>query len=265
MKYEYENHKMENELLPFIFHYDDIKSESQSIMEGNWHENTEFLYVVEGCGSIYLNGEKNDVEPDDLITINAEVFHGVRARHIGYYCLIIDETFFESNGLKKVDFISHVKHSGLGKKFNEIGRMYGEKPNLYVPKIRNVVLDLIIYMTDNFTADNTTENAFPEHVKQALIFIKENCCNRLTVNDIINHVGMSRAYFSREFKKSTGMSMITYLNYVRCKNAKNLLKHGESVGNAAMRCGFENLSYFSKTYKKIMEKMPSEEFNPSVF
>ena len=49
-----------------------------------------------------------------------------------------------------------------------------------------------------------------------------------------------------------------YVNAVRCRNANTFILSGLSISEAAYRCGFENMSYFSKTFKKYVGKLPSK-------
>lgn len=83
----------------------------------------------------------------------------------------------------------------------------------------------------------------------------------MTVEDILKKVGFSRAHFSREFKKYIGVSIIEYVNYVKCDRARMLMNKGNSVSEAAVLCGFNNLSYFSKMYRKIIGNLPSNDLN----
>ena len=49
-----------------------------------------------------------------------------------------------------------------------------------------------------------------------------------------------------------------YINAIRCNYAKRMISGGMSVSEAAFSCGYRNLSYFSKTYKKYFKMLPSE-------
>ncbi len=74
-------------------------------------------------------------------------------------------------------------------------------------------------------------------------------------NDKISHYaalcGISEATFRRLFREYTGLSPIEYRNELRLKNAKGRLQSGEySVSEAAYACGFSNLSFFIRLYKK---------------
>ena len=113
---------------------------------------------------------------------------------------------------------------------------------------------------EHYPSNEAEEDAgFSSHVKQAITYIKYHYFEEISVEDILKHVGFSRAYFSREFKRNTGVSLVTYLNMVRCRQAQILLSQKYySISQIASMCGFNNASYFTKTYKKIMGRLPSE-------
>ena len=112
-------------------------------------------------------------------------------------------------------------------------------------------------LCDGYLTDSDVTQNVPGRITDAIRYIKQNYNQSITVDEIVNHVGFSRAYFSREFKKHTGVSLITYLNYIRCSQARNMLGKGTSINETAEACGFQNLSYFSKTYRKLMGVLPS--------
>ena len=44
---------------------------------------------------------------------------------------------------------------------------------------------------------------------------------------------------------------MSYKNYIKIERAKELLKTGDmKIGDIANKCGYENSSYFSETFKK---------------
>ena len=78
-----------------------------------------------------------------------------------------------------------------------------------------------------------------------------------TFEEICKKFNASKYYLSHIFKEITGQTIISHLNFVRCKHAKSLLKSGNyNVSESAYKSGFNNLSYFSKTYKSIMGNLP---------
>lgn len=81
----------------------------------------------------------------------------------------------------------------------------------------------------------------------------------LTLDQVARKMGISSNYFSALFKQSTGSSFINYLTDVRIANAKELLKRGNyKTYEVAMRCGYENPTYFSTIFKRRTGVSPSE-------
>ena len=80
----------------------------------------------------------------------------------------------------------------------------------------------------------------------------------ITIDDLSQFAGYSRAHLSRQFKKATGLSIVEYINYIRCTNAHTMLVgENKTVSEVALECGFSNMSYFSKIYKRVIGKLPS--------
>lgn len=71
---------------------------------------------------------------------------------------------------------------------------------------------------------------------------------------------MSEVNFRRLFREYTGTSPIAYRNDIRLTNAKSKLQSGEyNVSEAAEICGFTNLSYFIRLYKKKFGCTPKKQ------
>ena len=71
---------------------------------------------------------------------------------------------------------------------------------------------------------------------------------------------MSEGNFRRLFREYTGMSPIEYRNDVRLNNARGKLQSGEfNVSEVAETCGFSNLSFFTRLYKKKYGHTPKKE------
>lgn len=95
--------------------------------------------------------------------------------------------------------------------------------------------------------------------KKAKSYIEKHYAEHLTRKTIADSLCMNADYLSRVFNKEEGMSMPDYLNEVRMKHARMLLKNGKSVSEAALEVGIDNFSYFSTLYRKFFGISPSTE------
>ena len=70
---------------------------------------------------------------------------------------------------------------------------------------------------------------------------------------------MSPKYFCYFFKEMTAKTPVEYLNGYRIEKAtKMLLNTNDSVTDVAYSCGFNDLSYFIKTFKQIKGITPAK-------
>lgn len=87
------------------------------------------------------------------------------------------------------------------------------------------------------------------------------CCNyarQITIDEIAKHVGMNRSAFCTFFRKQTGKTYINFLNEYRLKVAHHLLSNtNNSISAVCWQCGFNDLAYFDKLFKKAFNTAPS--------
>lgn len=96
-------------------------------------------------------------------------------------------------------------------------------------------------------------------VRDAMKYIGANYMKNITLGDVAKQVNVSRTYFSQIFKEETGENYIDYLNKIRIQKAKELMKFNRYKSyEISERVGFQDSSYFSKIFKKIENKTPSE-------
>ncbi|NQX67219.1 AraC family transcriptional regulator [Paenibacillus alba] len=97
-------------------------------------------------------------------------------------------------------------------------------------------------------------------IVEALNYIHEHYSNKFTVDDICNHINISRSHFSKLFKEHQGVSVIEYVEGVRMKQARVLLRTTPlTISEIADRIGVQDIFYFSKLYKKYYKVSPSKD------
>lgn len=103
------------------------------------------------------------------------------------------------------------------------------------------------------------ETRIPKPVKKSLQFIDANFDQPLTVGQVSLVAGMSKSAFSRRFKQHLGVSFKTYLNHLRVSKAKYFIaSEGMNVTEACFASGFNDTAYFSRTFRRIEGKSPSQ-------
>lgn len=96
-------------------------------------------------------------------------------------------------------------------------------------------------------------------LKSSLKIIREEYMNQLTLGNLAEAADMSPKYFCRFFSEMTGKTPIEYLNYYRIEcAAEQLLYTDDLVTDIALNCGYNDLSYFVKTFKKYKAQTPKQ-------
>ncbi len=95
-------------------------------------------------------------------------------------------------------------------------------------------------------------------VLDAIFYISQNFDRTIGVADVAAAAGLERSYFSRLFKKETGIACEKWLNDFRMEKAAKLLKSGRlNVAETARSSGFSDQFYFSRAFKKHFGVPPS--------
>jgi AraC-like DNA-binding protein len=80
----------------------------------------------------------------------------------------------------------------------------------------------------------------------------------LSVESVADDIGFTASYITKIFKQYTGKTVIEYINEKRIESAKALLTQTtDSVAVIAEKCGFANITYFHRAFKKVVGITPS--------
>ena len=90
-------------------------------------------------------------------------------------------------------------------------------------------------------------------------YIREHFGEEITIKQAAELCFYSESHFMKYFKQYAGMPFIQYLNDYRLTMAGELLKMTEeSVTQIALKCGFENLSYFNRLFRRKFGVTPGQ-------
>lgn len=89
------------------------------------------------------------------------------------------------------------------------------------------------------------------YIDKALKYIHARFCENINVSRVSENLGLNTNYFSKLFKRNVGISPMQYINLLRIKKAKFLLKNTDMpIGEIADSVGYEDQFYFSRIFKK---------------
>ena len=116
------------------------------------------------------------------------------------------------------------------------------------------------YATRLYAADH--QNRYNRGMAKAMELIRylhNNYSKKLTGDYIQTEMNMNIDYLNRSFKKLSGQTIFTYLNHIRISHAKDLICHTElPYSEVAYLVGFDDISYFTKSFKKHTGTTPSQ-------
>lgn len=104
-----------------------------------------------------------------------------------------------------------------------------------------------------------TQPANSRRIKQIFEYMNQNFSSEISLRALSKLVNMHEASLSRFIKKSTGKNFIECLNEIRIgQSSRLLIKSSQSISEIAYSCGFNNVSYFNRVFKRKKRCTPKE-------
>ena len=96
-------------------------------------------------------------------------------------------------------------------------------------------------------------------IRDVIAVLQNGLYESLSIDDICAETAYGRAYLFRVFKAATDKTIMEYYLSLKIERAKQLLRENElTVKEIATRLAFNEANYFSKTFKRITGKTPTE-------
>jgi AraC-type DNA-binding domain-containing proteins len=266
---KYESHVHFPPEFPILFHSGSIASDG--VVDGSrpvahWHEGIEIILALEGEMEIHCNENRMLLKQGNIAVMNSNRLHVVgTSGFCKFHCLITDLPILTGAGfpVETTWLEDHFSGESFRGIFSSIDKEMTQKRPYYKSAVRGMVTELFAHLYRSHSAaaslnDDRKQSGRLTLTRDAIGFIHEHCCEDIDIDDISAHLGFSKYYVCHVFKEITGRTLVDYINLLRCINARNLLISGEyNIGESAAQSGFRNLSYFSKTYKRLMGELPS--------
>jgi xylan 1,4-beta-xylosidase len=101
-----------------------------------------------------------------------------------------------------------------------------------------------------------------DRVRRVISYLQEHYTRRVSLDEIADHVGLSRYYTSHLVKAATGLSIQENQGLIRTNRAVHLMFTTDArLVDIAMDAGFSHLKYFNKYFRRLYGETPSHARN----
>lgn len=250
----------------------------------HWHNEIELLYIVDGSGVICLDLTFHNFNSGDLILIPKGTLHYMSetiTNNISYNAIVFDLSILQNSTLDfcQVNFINPLYNNELQVKnlitksdsgyddilhyFKILTEIYEKKDFAFQLELKGTFLLMFhkllkkdyIKKTD---CNTPNEKIKVEKIKEVITYIQENYKKSISIKELSEIAKYSDYHFVRFFKSQTGKTCTEFINSFRIqKSIEFLLNTNLPITEIAYEVGFGDVSYFIKTFKKLIGTSPS--------
>lgn len=260
------SHKTEG--FPMAFYSVD-ESHPRYLMMHHWHPEAELLILRKGSLLLTLENRKVQLSEGQFILIPSGTVHSGIPEDAHYECVVFDGNVLSSvlqgsTKKKAAEALNHPRTDSTPPSLSRLTECLAQKEVGYQAEALSFLFSLLTEWirtphTDT-AAHQRTELRKSRLVsfEKAVLFLQEHYREQITLKDLSEAAGLSENYFGEYFKNVTGKTPFQYLNEYRIERAAERLRGSDlSVTDISLECGFNDLSYFIKTFRKAYGISPN--------
>ena len=240
----------------FYFALKDFKLNSQDIIDNSLINH----FAIPGNGNMWINPpdvpftyQSDDICYFIIFTIEKRILFKNIDSIVGEKLEFLQKWDIEDNNLKNIIELF----------YNET-QNEGRNGKLYIDNLINLFSYYFINNYSNYGAVINNNKDYKSRFSSRDIskikeFIIKNIENNLTIDILAEYISMSKFYFLREFKKSTGITPYQFLLQEKLNRSKELLLNPiNQISDIAYKLGFSDQSHFSNLFKKSFGVSPGQ-------
>ena len=244
----------------------------------HWHNDLEFILILEGQMSYDVNGQKISLRTGEGIFVNSRCFHyGYSDTYTEciFICILLSplllsvNTYFIENYLNPLVQNMHFPYQKLNPAIQWQGAILRDLETLYESNIDKIqpftVLEksarIFRLLSENMNlSQNYDKNIEDILALTAMIgYVQKNYPNKILLKDISHAGNCCKTKCTSLFQKYLATSPMLYLNRYRLEKSIFLLANTTmSVTEIAYACGFSNTSYFCELFREFYNTTPGK-------
>ncbi len=238
----------------------------------HWHNEAEIIVIKKGEGIVSVDLTEYHVQTGDIIFVMSGQLHSIS--QFENSAMEYENILFKPNLLKasgndlcwerflspllfttvSVPFVIRAQsplHNTLAPHITAIDTLCDKKNNGYQVAVKGHLFLMFYQLTTKQYSASFSDRKRLDKMKAALSYVEEHYSQSITIDEMAAFCFFSKSYFMKFFKENMGMSFVTYLNDYRLEVAAKMLHAtGDTILDIANACGFDNLSYFNRCFKK---------------
>ena len=261
---------------PFsIYHIANAKRSFQIPI--HWHDEFEIIYVKSGFLTVSISGENYIGKPGDAFVVSPGNLHfmGSQTGNVDYFTFlfplkyisfrtddILDDKLLEPLNSGHLIINPEIEDT-VKEQCEQLVEIYGAKKEESQSKItaqiktKIILLQFILELWKRgFIVENDTSGKNTVE-KEMVSYIQQNFTGKILLKEFGEQFHLSEKYISRYFKEHFHITISQYVTYLRLEHAKHLLQDTNiPVTEVAMQSGYQNVSYFIRSFKKAYGVSP---------
>lgn len=207
-----------------------------------------------------INSESvHSIVPDDSM-----MYDGIHAISV-----LLHPKFLEENFPKYKEFLfandkrqTRPEIRDIMLKLSECGLREEIRPHEYPFYVKGLLLQLLYYMQEEGMirrdeAFSTEQCASIASLKKILLYIEDHYSEPISQAGVAERFHFTQQYFSRYFKKHTGITFTEYVMRYRVQQArKSLVESDKRIVDIALENGFTDERRFITAFKKFYKETP---------
>ena len=236
-----------------------------------WH-NVCFLFVLSGEVRVEVDGHATYLNRNDIMMVEADTPYAVTGQGSNLVMVIrMNYDFFAQgkagHGLGVLVCNSaednERDYTMLRNMLSFVALNYFESEDTTGLRLLELCYSLLYYLNTThlveFEPELSGEQADVRRGRQIISYIESNYMHELQLEDLAQMTYLSPSYFSRMFKKVTGMNFKSYLQEVRLRHAvEDMRKPGLSITAIAYNNGFPNVTSLNTAIHRKYDMTPIE-------
>ncbi len=275
MKYaeyrEARRHGSEN--FPIQYYHVD-RTHPHYVMQLHWHAEFEIIHVLRGRLMLYLNNESYVGEPGAVFFVAPGTLHRADPFDCVYECAVFDLTLISPHGSSRiseyirpimsnevtVEAICNSAEGAACELFSSIAVISDYYELWALSALDRVFFEL--YSSGAVKENGKKGRANANRRSQMILLLEKigkEYTSRISLSELADFSGINEKYLFRVFKEFTGQTPTEYINSLRIDRACYEMRvNSLTVTEAAYESGFNELSYFSRIFKKHKGITPGE-------